>query len=120
MEGNPLKKFVPENVAAKVPSDDSAGPRNGRDAFRALSPQNVIGMACNIRNQSVIPGIMNAVAEPSFVVATKRFQREIDKVPAECARGIEDAAHREAFSLLDAFRPEGTVRIAADHLIARV
>ena len=71
MAAKPLKKFVPENAASKVPPDNSACLVNGRDVFRALAPYNVIVMACNIR----IP---------------------------------------------QAFRTEGTARIVADHLSARV
>jgi len=41
MEGNPRKKFVPKNVAAKVPPDNPACPLNGRDVFRVLSPHDV-------------------------------------------------------------------------------
>ena len=120
MEGNPLEKFVPKNVAAKVPPDNPACPRNGRDGFRALSPHHVIVMECNIRIPSVIPGIMRAAAELSAVVATKPFPQEIDEVPAEYARGIEGAAYRETMQLLRAFRAEGTARIVADFLTARV
>lgn len=52
--------------------------------------------------------------------ATKQFKQEIDAVPAEYAGGIEDAAYREALALLRAFRAEGTARIVADSLSARV
>jgi hypothetical protein len=103
MDWTPLGKFVPGNVAANMAADNPACPLNGRDVFRVLSPHNVIVMACNIRIPSVIPGIMRAA-----------------EVPAEYARGIEDAAYREALALLRAFRAEGTARIVADTLTTRV
>jgi hypothetical protein len=53
-------------------------------------------------------------------VAAKRFDREIDPVPAGDARGIRDAACREALPLLTAFRTGGTARTVADALTARV
>ncbi|MGZ8430888.1 MAG: hypothetical protein ACXWWW_02880 [Candidatus Deferrimicrobiaceae bacterium] len=90
MDWTPLRKIVPGNVAANMAADNPACPRNGRDVFRALSPHNVIVMACNIRIPSVIPA------------------------------GIEDAAYREAHALLRAFRAEGTARIVSDTLTARV
>ncbi|MGA7104160.1 MAG: hypothetical protein WBX49_02335 [Candidatus Deferrimicrobiaceae bacterium] len=71
MDAKPLKKFMPEDAAAKVPPDNPACLVNGRDVFRALASHNVIVMACNIR----IP---------------------------------------------QAFRAEGTARIVADYLSARV
>ena len=95
MDWTPLRKFVPGNVAANMAADNPACPLNGRDVFRALSPHNVI-------------------------FATKQFKQEIDAVPAEYARGIEDAAYREALALLRAFRAEGTARIVSDSLTARV
>jgi hypothetical protein len=52
--------------------------------------------------------------------ARKQFQQEIDEVPVEYARGIEDAEYREALTLLRAFRAEGTARIVADTLTTRV
>jgi fructose-bisphosphate aldolase class II len=52
--------------------------------------------------------------------ATKQFKKEIDAIPAEDAMGIEDAAYREALSLLRAFRAEGTGQIVSDYLTARV
>ncbi|OGO37679.1 MAG: hypothetical protein A2Z03_06475 [Chloroflexi bacterium RBG_16_56_8] len=52
--------------------------------------------------------------------ATKQFKQEVDEVPAGYARGIEDAAYREALALLRAFRAEGTARIVADTLTTRV
>ena len=94
MDGRPLRKFVPGNVAANMAADHPACPLNGRDVFRALSPHNVI-------------------------FASKQFKQEIDAVPAEYARGIEDAAYREALALLRAFRAEGTARIVSDALTAR-
>jgi len=94
MDGRPLRKCVPGNVAANMAADNPACPLNGRDVFRALSPHNVI-------------------------FATKQFKQEIDAVPAGYARGIEDAAHREALALLRAFRAEGTARIVPDALTAR-
>lgn len=95
MDWTPSRKFVPGNVAANMAADHPACPLNGRDVFRALSPHNVI-------------------------FATKQFKQEIDAVPAECARGIEDAAYREALALLRAFRAAGTARIVSDALTARV
>jgi len=76
MEGKSLKKFVPRNAAAKVPSDNPACPLNGRDVFRALSPHNVIVMACNIRIPSVIPGIMRAAEELDALVAFELAKTE--------------------------------------------
>ena len=76
MDGKPLKKFVPRNAAAKVPPDNPACPLNGRDVFRALSPHNVIVMACNIRIPSVIPGIMRAAEELDALVAFELAKTE--------------------------------------------
>lgn len=76
MKGNPLRKFVPENAAVKVLPDNPACPLNGRDVFRALSPHNVIVMACNIRIPSVIPGIMRAAAELDALVAFELAKTE--------------------------------------------
>ena len=53
-------------------------------------------------------------------VAAKQFEREIDPVPAGYAKGIGDAACREALPLLTAFRAGGSARIVADTLTARV
>jgi hypothetical protein len=103
MDWTPLGKFVPGNVAANMAADNPACPRNGRDMFRALSPHNVIAMACNIGIPSVIPGITRA-----------------PEVPAGYAGGLEGAAYREALTLLRVFRAEGTARIVADTLTARV
>jgi len=49
MAAKQLKKFMPENAAAKGPPNNPACPVNGRDVFRALAPHNVIVMPCNIR-----------------------------------------------------------------------
>ncbi|MGB6411413.1 MAG: hypothetical protein WBF16_09470 [Candidatus Deferrimicrobiaceae bacterium] len=134
MNGTPLRKFLPENVASKVPQENPACPVNGRDVFRALSPHNVIVMACNIRIPSVIPGIMRAAAELDALVAFELAKSEgnldggytgmtpeifVSTILAY-AGGIEDAAYREALSLLRAFRAEGTGQIVSDYLIARV
>jgi hypothetical protein len=103
MDGKPLKKFVPENAAVKGSSDNPACPVNGRDVFRALSPQSVIVMAGK-----------------DIKFDTKQFKREIDSIPAGYAGGIEDAAYREARELLLAFRAGNPARIVADSLTARV
>jgi hypothetical protein len=103
MDWTPLGKFVPGNVAANMAADNPACPRNGRDMFRALSPHNVIAMACNIGIPSVIPGI------PGGHLGCPRD-----------AGGLEGAAYREALTLLRVFRAEGTARIVADTLTARV
>ena len=76
MGATPLKKFIPENAAAKVPSDNPACLLNGRDVFRALAPHNVIVMACNIRIPSVIPGIMKAAEELDALVAFELAKTE--------------------------------------------
>lgn len=76
MNWTALKKFVPPNAAAKVPSENPACPLNGRDVFRALSPHKVIVMACNIRIPSVIPGIMRAAEELGAVVAFELAKTE--------------------------------------------
>ena len=233
MEGNPLKKFVSKNVAAKVPPDNPACPLNGRDVFRALTPHNVIVLEvevgeikaaereaalstvgeavelmerltdavgeadllainngskhgnhrerekifidldrpreiygavngrfgvsiaqhgitgtplhligrfadCGIRKGNVVTQRQNVAhaglppdrmrrmrewakeAGKDIQFATKQFKQEIGEVPAGYARGIEDAASREALTLLRAFRAEGTARIVADTLTTRV
>ena len=103
MDGTPLRKFVPGNVAANMAADNPARPLNGRDVFQAASPHNVI------------------TGTPLHLIfATKLFQQEIDAVPAEYAKGIEDAATREALALLRAFRAGETARIVSDSLTARV
>lgn len=76
MNREPLRKFVPENAAGAIPPGSPACPLNGRDVFRALSPHNVIVMACNIRIPSVIPGIMKAAAELDAVVAFELAKTE--------------------------------------------
>ena len=76
MVAKPLKKFVPENAASKVPPDNPACPVNGRDVWRALAPHDVIVMACNIRIPSVIPGIMRAAAELDAIVAFELAKTE--------------------------------------------
>jgi len=148
MDGTPLRKFVPGNVAANMAADNPACPLNGRDVFRALSPLNVItgtplpligrfadsGIRKgnvgtqwqNVAHAGLPPDLMRRMREwakeagKDIKFATKKFQQEIDAVPAEYARGIEDAAYREALALLRAFRAEGTARIVSDTLAARV
>jgi len=51
--------------------------------------------------------------------ATKQFKEEIDAIPAESARTIEETSFREALELLRAFRAEGTAAVVADHLLSR-
>ena len=69
MDWTVLKKFVPPNVAWKIPYDNPAIPLNGRDVYKAFSLHKGIVMACNIRIPSVIPGIMKAAQELNAVVA---------------------------------------------------
>jgi fructose-bisphosphate aldolase class II len=76
MNWTALKKFVPPNAAARIPSDNPACPLNGRDVFKALSPHKVIVMACNIRIPLVIPGIMRAADELGAVVAFELAKTE--------------------------------------------
>src|SRR3990172_7898742 len=76
MDWTALKKFVPPNVAWKIPYDNPAIPLNGRDVYKALSPHKVIVMACNIRIPSVIPGIMKAAQELNAVVAFELAKTE--------------------------------------------
>ena len=76
MDWTVLKKFVPPNVAWKIPYDNPAIPLNGRDVYKALSPHKVIVMACNIRIPLVIPGIMKAAQELNAVVAFELAKTE--------------------------------------------
>jgi fructose-bisphosphate aldolase class II len=76
MNWTALKKFVPPNAAARVPSGNPACPLNGHDVFKALSPHKVIVMACNIRIPLVIPGIMRAADELGAVVAFELAKTE--------------------------------------------
>ncbi|HZW35717.1 MAG: class II fructose-bisphosphate aldolase [Deltaproteobacteria bacterium] len=76
MNWTALKKFVPPNAAARIPSGNPACPLNGRDVFKALSPHKVIVMACNIRIPLVIPGIMRAAEELGAVVAFELAKTE--------------------------------------------
>ena len=76
MDWTALKKFVPPNIAWKIPFDNPACPLNGRDVYKALSPHKVIVMACNIRIPSVIPGIMKAAQELNSVVAFELAKTE--------------------------------------------
>jgi hypothetical protein len=92
MEGNPRKKFMPGDVThAGLPPDRM---RRMREWAKG--------------------------AGKDIKFATKQFEQEIDEVPAEYARGIEDAAYRDAHTLLRAFRAEGTAEIVADTLTTRV
>jgi fructose-bisphosphate aldolase, class II len=76
MNWTALKKFVPPNAAAGIPSGNPACPLNGHDVFKALSPHKVIVMACNIRIPLVIPGIMRAADELGAVVAFELAKTE--------------------------------------------
>lgn len=78
MDWTSLKRFVPENVARRIPSDHPACPLNGRDVFRALADRKVIVMACNIRIPAVIPGIMRAATGLGAVVAFELAKSEGD------------------------------------------
>jgi fructose-bisphosphate aldolase, class II len=78
MDWKPLKRFVPENIARRIPAGHPACPLNGRDVFRALADRKVIVMACNIRIPSVIPGIMRAAAELGAVIAFELAKSEGD------------------------------------------
>ncbi len=78
MDWQPLKKFVPENAKKKIGKGNPACPVNGRDVFRALSPHQVIVMACNIRIPSVIPGIMRAARDLEALVAFELAKSEGD------------------------------------------
>ncbi|PWB64483.1 MAG: fructose-bisphosphate aldolase [Deltaproteobacteria bacterium] len=76
MNWTALKKFVPPNAAARIPSGNPACPLNGSDVFKALSAHKVIVMACNIRIPLVIPGIMRAADELGAVVAFELAKTE--------------------------------------------
>lgn len=78
MDWKSLKRFVPENVARRIPPNHPACPLNGRDVFRALADRKVIVMACNIRIPSVIPGIMRAATDLGAVVAFELAKSEGD------------------------------------------
>jgi fructose-bisphosphate aldolase class II len=76
MKWTALKKFVPENAAARIPADNPACPMNGHEVYKALSSHKVIVMACNIRIPLVIPGIMRAARELSAIVAFELAKTE--------------------------------------------
>ena len=76
MDRTALKRFIPPNIAWKIPFDNPACPLNGGDVYKALSPHKVIVMACNIRIPSVIPGIMKAAQELDAVVAFELAKTE--------------------------------------------
>jgi len=95
MDRRSLKEFVHRNAAAKVPPDNPACPPNGRFGV-SIARHGITGT-------------------PPLLIG-----RFIDAVPAGTAKGIEDAAYREAVSPLCAFRAEGTARIVADTLTASV
>ena len=146
MDAKPLKKYMPENAAAKVPPDNPACLVNGRFGVSIVqhgitgTPLHLIGRfaECGIRKGNVgtqwqniayaglPPNLMKKMREwakdsgKDIKFGTKQFKQEIDAVSAEYAGVIEDAAYREALALLRAFRAEGTARIVADYLSALV
>jgi fructose-bisphosphate aldolase, class II len=106
MDWKPLKSFVPENAARRIPAGNPACPLNGRDVFLALSPHKVIVMACNIRIPAVIPGIMRAADELGAVVAFELAKTEGDvdggytgMTPEVFVATLLDYADRVGFSV---------------------
>jgi hypothetical protein len=92
MDGTPPRKFVPGDVA-----------------HAGLPPDRIRGMQDCAKE---------AGRDTKFAV--KRFQQEIDEVPAEYVKGVEDAEYREVLALLRLLRAEDTARIVADTLTTRV
>jgi fructose-bisphosphate aldolase, class II len=78
----------------------------------------------NVAHAGLPPALMQKMrdwareAGKDIKFATRQFKAEIDAVPAESARAIEQAAYAEAKQLFQAFRAEGTARIVADALLA--
>lgn len=106
MDWKSLKRYVPENIARRIPADHPACPLNGRDVFRALAARKVIVMACNIRIPSVIPGIMRAATGLGAVVAFELAKSEGDlaggytgMTPEIFVSTILDYAKKTGFSL---------------------
>jgi fructose-bisphosphate aldolase class II len=98
----------------------------GRFADYGIRKGNVGTQWQNIAHAGMPPGLMQTMRDwakaqgRDIKFATKPFKREIDAIPAEYAEKIERAAYREALQLFRAFRAEGTAKIVADHLAAKV
>jgi fructose-bisphosphate aldolase class II len=106
MDYKSLKRFVPENVAKRIPAGNPACPVNGRDVYKTLSDHQTIVMACNIRIPLVIPGIMRAARDQDAIVAFELAKTEGDlkggytgMTPEIFVDTILAAAKREDFSL---------------------
>jgi len=97
----------------------------GRFADYGIRKGNVGTQWQNIAHAGLPPDLMRKMrdwakeAGKDIKFATKQFKAEIDSIPAESARAIEETAYREAVELLRAFRAEGTAAVVADQLSGR-
>ncbi|HBO68955.1 MAG TPA: fructose-bisphosphate aldolase [Deltaproteobacteria bacterium] len=97
----------------------------GRFADYGIRKGNVGTQWQNVAHAGLPPALMGKMrdwakaAGKDIKFATKQFKPEIDSIPAEFARKIEEGARREALELLRAFRAEGTAKAVADHLSVR-
>ena len=96
----------------------------GRFAEYGIRKGNVGTQWQNVAHAGLPPALMQRMrdwakeAGKDIKFATRQFKGEIDSVPPESARGIEQAAYEEAKQLFQAFRAGGTARIVADALLA--
>ena len=98
----------------------------GRFAEYGIRKGNVGTQWQNVAHAGLPPALMQKMrtwakdAGKDIKFATRQFKAEIDAVPPESARKIEEAAYAEAKQLFTAFRAGGTARIVADALLAGV
>jgi fructose-bisphosphate aldolase, class II len=98
----------------------------GRFAEYGIRKGNVGTQWQNVAHEGLPPELMRKMrdwakgAGKDIKFATKPFKQEIDAIPASFAEKIERAAYREALQLFRAFRAEGTAKIVAEHLAAKV
>src|SRR5512143_2411720 len=97
----------------------------GRFAEYGIRKGNVRTQWQNVAHAGVPPALLQTMrawakeAGKDIKFATKQFKTQIDAIPEESARGIAEAAYREAVQLFKAFRAEGTAKIVADALAKR-
>lgn len=79
----------------------------------------------NIAHEYLPPDLMNAMREwakkenKDIKFATKQFLSEINSIPEDCIKKIEDAAYASAVEFITAFRARGSASLVEQRLLGR-